>query len=139
VPTPNRHSTKARIRSKDLLPRATRTLFAEENRGLLLDISVFVANVFLMRLLTGVVIDLFRQVSAEKPLAKLALGLACLGMWILPAAGAVLKRWPFHQRLKAQGRPGESKPGNQDQENPQRPGWRAAWPDACSIRSSISV
>ena len=25
-------------------------------------------------------------------------------MWVLPAAGAVLKRWHFHQRLKAQGK-----------------------------------
>jgi len=61
-----------------------------------------------MRLLTGLFIDLFRQVSAENPFAKLALGLSCLGMWILPAAGAVLKRWHFHQRLKAQVNIGES-------------------------------
>jgi len=29
-------------------------------------------------------------------------------MWILPAAGAVLKRWHFHERLKAQGKTIES-------------------------------
>jgi hypothetical protein len=96
----NRHSTEARFRAADL--------FAKTNRGLLLDISIFLLNVFLMRLLTGLFIDLFRQVSAEKPLAKLALGLSCLAMWILPAAGAVLKRWHFHQRLKAQGKTVES-------------------------------
>lgn len=79
-------------------------LFAKEHRGLLLDIFVFVANVFLMRLVTGVFLDLFRSVSAEQPLAKLLLGLTFLAMWILPAAGAVLKRWHFHQRLKAQGK-----------------------------------
>jgi hypothetical protein len=100
VPTVNRHSTEARFRAADL--------FAKTNRGLLLDISIFLLNVFLMRLLTGLFIDLFRQVSAEKPLAKLALGLSCLAMWILPAAGAVLKRWHFHQRLKAQGKTVES-------------------------------
>lgn len=79
-------------------------LFAKKNRGLLLDVFVFVANIFLMRLLTGQFIDLFRQVSAEDPTAKLALGLTFLAMWILPAAGAVLKRWHFHRRLKAQGK-----------------------------------
>ncbi|HEY8186139.1 MAG TPA: hypothetical protein VIF64_08725 [Pyrinomonadaceae bacterium] len=77
-------------------------LFAKKNRGLLLDVFVFVVNIFLMRLLTRQFIDLFSQVSAENPTAKLALGLTFLAMWILPAAGAVLKRWSFHQRLKAQ-------------------------------------
>jgi len=83
-------------------------LFAEANRGLLLDIFVFVANVFLMRLVTRVFIDLFGQVSAEDPIAKLLLGLTFLAMWILPALAAVLKRWHFHQRLKAQGKTVES-------------------------------
>ncbi|MGI9066798.1 MAG: hypothetical protein ACR2HX_10390 [Pyrinomonadaceae bacterium] len=89
-------------------PSLIRKLFAEENRGLLLDIFVFVANVFLMRFVTRVFIDLFSQVSAENPIAKLLLGLTFLAMWILPAAGAVLKRWHFHQRLKAQGKTFES-------------------------------
>jgi hypothetical protein len=84
------------------------SLFAKKNRGLLLDVFVFVVNVFLMRLLTGQFIDLFSQVSAEDPTAKLALGLTFLAMWILPAAGAVLKRWHYHQRLKAQGITAES-------------------------------
>jgi hypothetical protein len=79
-------------------------LFAKTNRGLLLDIVVFIANIFLMRLLTQQFINLFSEVSAENPLAKLALGLTFLAMWILPAAGAVLKRWHFHQRLKARGK-----------------------------------
>jgi hypothetical protein len=69
-----------------------------------LDLVVFVANLFLMRWLTGLFIDLFSHVSAEEPLAKFALSLTALGMWILPAAGAVLKRWHFHQRLKQHAR-----------------------------------
>ncbi len=81
-------------------------LFLEENRGLLLDIFVFVTNVFLMRLVTRVFIDLFNQldVKDQEPIAKFLLGLAFLAMWILPALGAVLKRWHFHQRLKLQGK-----------------------------------
>ncbi len=82
------------------LRHAFANLFAESNRGLLLDLVVFVANLFLMRKLTGLFIDLFSLVSAEQPLAKLALSLIALGMMILPAAGAVLKRWHFHQRWK---------------------------------------
>ncbi|HVQ35913.1 MAG TPA: hypothetical protein VMS31_00170 [Pyrinomonadaceae bacterium] len=84
--------------------RTSAKLFAEENRGLLLDIFVFVVNIFLMRLVTRVFIDLFNEVAAENPLAKLLLGLAFLAMWILPALGAVLKRWHFHQRLQAAGK-----------------------------------
>jgi len=76
-------------------------LFAKNNRGLLLDIIVFILNIYLMRLLTAQFIGLFSQVSAENPLAKLILGLTLVAMWILPAAGAVLKRWHFHQRRNA--------------------------------------
>jgi len=76
-------------------------LFAETNRGLLLDIVVFILNIFLMRLLTAQFIELFSQVSAENPLAKLIVGLIFAAMWILPAGGAVLKRWHYHQRRDA--------------------------------------
>jgi hypothetical protein len=79
-------------------------LLAEANRGLLLDLLVFVLNLYLMRLLTQFFIDLFQSVSAEDPLAKLILSLACIGMWFLPAAGAVLKRWPLHQRASRSGK-----------------------------------
>src|SRR5688572_29943714 len=53
-----------------------------------------------MRWLTGLFIELFSHVSAEEPRAKFALSITAVSMWILPAAGAVLKRWHFHQRLK---------------------------------------
>ncbi|HEY6232949.1 MAG TPA: hypothetical protein VIW64_16925 [Pyrinomonadaceae bacterium] len=76
-------------------------LFTKPNRGLLLDIVVFVANIFLMRLLTRQFIELFNQVSAENLLAEGALGFILLAMWFLPAAGAVLKRWHFQQRRHA--------------------------------------
>jgi hypothetical protein len=77
------------------------TLFAEANRGLLLDIVVFIANIFLMRVLTRQFIELFSQMDTNDPIAKLSLGLIFAAMWILPAAGAVLKRWHFHQRRNA--------------------------------------
>src|SRR2546423_5238646 len=76
-------------------------IFARMNRGTLLDVLVFVANIFLMRLLTRFFIDAFRQASEEDTLAKLTLGFACLGMFVLPPAGAILKRWHYHRRLDA--------------------------------------
>ena len=88
------------------------SVFAEANRGLLLDIVVFVANLFLMRLLTQQFIKLFGEVSAENPLAKLGLSITLLAMWILPAAGAVLKRWRHHLKRDPESKPVyESVPG----------------------------
>ena len=75
-------------------------LFQLQNRGLLLDLVVFVLNLFLMQRLTGYFVDLFRLADAGEPLAKSSLLLACISMWVLPAAGAVLKRRHFHRRLK---------------------------------------
>jgi len=108
MPRRKTSNSKADPQSADNLRHRLANLFAKTNRGLLLDVFVFVINVFLMRLLTKQLIGLFSQVSAEDPTAKLALGLTFLAMWILPAAGAVLKRWHFHQRLKAQGITAES-------------------------------
>jgi hypothetical protein len=76
-------------------------LFAKTNRGLLLDIVVFILNIFLMRFLTRQVIELFSQVDDKNPSAKLGIGFMFALMWILPAAGAILKRWSYHQRRDA--------------------------------------
>jgi hypothetical protein len=75
------------------------SLLAKTNRGLLLDIVVFIVNLFLMRWLTVLVIDLFRLANNNK-LAQLTLSLAAVGMWALPAAGAVMKRWHLHKRFQ---------------------------------------
>ena len=79
-------------------------IFAKHNRGLLLDIVVFLLNIILMQWLTGYFIQLVQLVSAEEPLAQFTLSVMCLSMWALPAAGAVLKRWHFHRRLKEEGK-----------------------------------
>ena len=86
------------------MPKLLAYLFARSNRGLLLDLVVFIGNIFLIRYLTSLYIGVFNEMSVENPLAKLALGLTFLAMWILPAAGAVLKRRHFHRRLNAQGK-----------------------------------
>jgi Na+/H+ antiporter NhaD/arsenite permease-like protein len=79
-------------------------LLAAENRGLLLDIVVFVLNLLLMQRLTRYALELFRYADEGEPFAQFTLLLACIAMWALPAAGAVLKRWHFHHRLQASGK-----------------------------------
>lgn len=83
------------------------TLLAEANRGLLLDIVVFFLNLFLMRRLTGYALEVFHLANEGDQLAQFSLSLACVAMWVLPAAGAVFKRWHFHERLKAEGKTAE--------------------------------
>ena len=79
-------------------------ILAEENRGVLLDIVVFFLNLLLMQWLTHYVVELFRLADAGEPLAQFSLSIGCVAMWVLPAAGSVLKRWHFHRRLKAEGK-----------------------------------
>ena len=79
-------------------------LLAQENRGLLLDIVVFLLNLFLMQRLTRYALEVFRYADEGEPLAQFSLLSACIAMWALPAAGAVLKRWHFHQRLTESGK-----------------------------------
>jgi hypothetical protein len=93
---PKRNSPKTQTSTT---PKFLLSLFAKHNRGLLLDVVVFIANVFLMRLLARYVLDLFNAASENEPSAKFILLLACIAMWVLPAAGAIMKRWHFHQRL----------------------------------------
>jgi len=75
-------------------------IFAEENRGLLLDIVVFVLNLFLMRELSVRFFGLVRSAAAENTFAIGALFLFFLSLLFFPPAAAILKRWRFHQRRK---------------------------------------
>lgn len=74
------------------------SLFAPTNRGILLDVVVFVLNLFLMRMLTANFINLIREAGAGDTLAYYALFLFCLGIFVLPPLGTTLKRWHFHRR-----------------------------------------
>jgi len=79
-------------------------ILAKENRGLLLDIVVFILNIVLMRSLTRYFLQLVELANTEERLAQFTLSGLCLSMWFLPAAGAVMKRWHFHERLKKEGK-----------------------------------
>jgi len=88
--------------SQKVFKKQVFSLFAKHNRGLLLDLTVFVANIFLMRYLTRYVELLFEKASGNDPVADFMLLSGAIGMWVLPVAGAVLKRWHFHRRLSAE-------------------------------------
>lgn len=77
------------------------TIGEETNRGVLLDVVVFTVNVAVMGQLTRYAADLLRRAGEGDASAKLGLGLSCFAMLVLPAAGAVLKRWHFHERMRA--------------------------------------
>jgi hypothetical protein len=79
------------------------SIFAPKNRGMLLDIIVFLANLFLMQLLVRLFLNVVRLANAGDVIARSGLLFFYSGMLVLPSLGAVLKRWHFHQRIKRQG------------------------------------
>jgi hypothetical protein len=78
-------------------------LFAKRNRGLLVDISILLANLFAMRFLVMLFVDVFRRASAGDMIARFGILLFYAAMLILPSVAAVLKRWHYHQRLIQRG------------------------------------
>ena len=68
------------------------------NRGILLDICVFILNILLIRLLTGNFIELTRA-SNEDVWAKLAVALFFTGLLFLAPLGAILKKYQFWDRI----------------------------------------
>lgn len=76
------------------------SLFKQRNRGLLLDLFVFILNLFVMRMLGRNFLDMVRAAADDDAFAKSSLFIFAISLLVLPPAGAVLKRWHFHQRLK---------------------------------------
>ena len=80
--------------SKTDLPAA---IFQSSNRGLLLDLVVLLANLFLMPLLVRQFEDVVRGASADDP-AAIATLLGCgVALMVLAPLGATLSRWHHHQ------------------------------------------
>jgi hypothetical protein len=79
-------------------------ILLRQNRGLLLDLTVFIANLFLMRMLLARFIAVAGAASEGNFLAGVIMFLFVLGLFILPPLGATLKRWHFHERLRADGK-----------------------------------
>ena len=79
------------------LSRAGRAVTAPNNRGILLDLVVFVVNLLLVRAL-AVVGNKLVHAAVEDAGAKLAIGLFFAGLVLIQPVGPFLKRWSFHQR-----------------------------------------
>ncbi|HMO79696.1 MAG TPA: hypothetical protein PKD24_02795 [Pyrinomonadaceae bacterium] len=73
-------------------------LFSRNNRGLLLDITVFLVNVFLMWALTPLFLLVIKRALAEEPLALIIVFIMLTAVLVLPPAGAILKRHSYHRR-----------------------------------------
>jgi hypothetical protein len=68
------------------------------NRGILLDLIVFVVNVILMTVLSRQLANLFHQANNTDALAQTAVAVFCIGLVFLQPVAAVLKRRRAHLR-----------------------------------------
>jgi hypothetical protein len=73
-------------------------LFEHANRGILLDVIVFLVNVILMTILSRQLANLFRQANGTDSLARVAVVVFCIGLAFLQPLGAILKRRRAHER-----------------------------------------
>jgi hypothetical protein len=76
-------------------------IFAAGNRGILIDILVFLINVLLMQFLAGAFTDLGRRAFGDDRNARAGIFIFLLLLFILQPLGAIFKRWQFHQRRRA--------------------------------------
>jgi hypothetical protein len=78
----------------------TWNIFAQENRGILFDIFIFVLNLTLMPFLAKAFVDTGAAAAAgQRPMQSL-LFLFFAAMFIFQPLGATFKRWSFHQRRR---------------------------------------
>ena len=96
VPDSNSDGHAAEAASK----KGLSAIFRRSNRGLLMDIVVFIFNLFLIRLLAGYFLDVVKQAADGDELAGFVMFLFCVSLFVFPPVGATLKRWHFHERLK---------------------------------------
>jgi hypothetical protein len=75
-------------------------ILAKQNRGLLLDVTVFVFQLLLIRLLTTLSLG-FVSHAEGSAFAQAVIGLFLAGLFLLQPLGGDLKRWSFHQHFKS--------------------------------------
>lgn len=73
-------------------------IFGVENRGHLLDLTVFLTNLFLLRILSQLFQKILKAGMDGDLIARVAVIAMLVGMFALPPIGATLKRWHFHKR-----------------------------------------
>ena len=81
-----------------LFQRSIAYLFAARNRGLLLDLFVFVLNLTAMFALSQLFVGTIRRASTGDKTAEMILFSMAVALFFLAPIGATLKRWHFHQR-----------------------------------------
>lgn len=74
-------------------------LFLPSNRGLLLDLFVFLLNLTIMLALSRLFVGVLREASAGSETAKMILVSMAGALMVLAPLGATLKRWHYHQRI----------------------------------------
>jgi putative nucleic acid binding protein len=79
-------------------PVKTRPLFAYRNRGLLLDLTIFLFQLFLLRALTNLSLDFVHQ-AKDNAFAETIIGLFLIALFLLQLLGPILRRWSFHQHF----------------------------------------
>jgi hypothetical protein len=72
-------------------------LFAHVNRGILLDVIVFLVNVLLMTVLSRQLRNLFKEANGSDNLAQAAVVIFCVCLAFLQPIGAILKRRRAHE------------------------------------------
>ena len=75
-------------------------IFERRNRGMLLDVTVFLFQLILIRLLTTLSLGFVSQ-AEENALSNAVIGLFLAGLFVLQPLGPILKRWSFHQHFKS--------------------------------------
>jgi hypothetical protein len=75
-------------------------IFEHRNRGLLLDVTVFLFQLILIRLLITLSLGFVHQ-AEESVLAKTVISLFLVGLFVLQPLGPILKRWSFHEHFKS--------------------------------------
>jgi len=79
-------------------PVKTRQLFAYRNRGLLLDLTIFLFQLLLLRTLTNLSLDFVHQ-AQENSFAETIIGLFLVALFFLQVLGPILRRWSLHQHF----------------------------------------
>lgn len=81
-------------------PNPLSALFLVSNRGLLLDIFVFLLNLTVMMTLSRLFVGVIHRASAgDKASTNILFGMA-VALFVLAPLGATLKRWHVHQRSR---------------------------------------
>jgi hypothetical protein len=99
----SRKRDKRRMKQPQDKRFAPKDLFRRTNRGILLDVVVFFANLFLMRMLMERFVSLANAAYDGDGIARLVVLLFFVSLLFLAPVGAVLKRWHFHNRLAQNG------------------------------------